>query len=200
MSFPSLAAAPAPSADDGRRLVEVARASIRSGVERGRALRPDASAYAEPLRALRASFVTLELQGRLRGCMGGLEAVRPLVEDVAEHAYAAAFRDPRFPPLAAFELDRLDLELSILSPLERLSAASEAELLAQLRPGVDGVLLESGGRRGTFLPAVWEQLPEPREFLRHLKRKTGLAPDFWSDALVASRYTVTSVPAGEEPH
>jgi AmmeMemoRadiSam system protein A len=183
----------APSALDAHRLLEVARGSIRSGIERGRPLRPDPFAYSEPLRALRATFVTLELDGQLRGCMGGLEPLRALVEDVAEHAFAAAFRDPRFRPLAVVELARLDLQVSILSPLEPLCAASEQDLLAQLRPGVDGLLIEAGGRRGTFLPAVWEQLPEPPEFLRHLKRKAGLAPDFWSDALAVSRYTVASI-------
>jgi hypothetical protein len=198
MSSPSLAVQPAPSALDGRRLLEVARGSIRSGMECGRPLRPDPLAYSEPLRALRATFVTLALEGQLRGCMGGLEPVRALVEDVAEHAFAAAFRDPRFPPLAAAEVARLDLQLSILSPLEPLCAASEQDLLAQLRPGVDGLLIETSGRRGTFLPAVWEQLPEPLEFLRHLKRKTGLAPDFWSDSLAVSRYTVASIGDAED--
>jgi AmmeMemoRadiSam system protein A len=174
-------------------LLDVARESIRSGALRGRPLRPDPAAYPEPLRALRASFVTLERDGALRGCMGGLEAVRPLVSDVAEHAFAAAFRDPRFPPLAGAELDCVEVKLSILSPLEPLCFASEQELLSQLRPGVDGVLLEAGRQRGTFLPAVWEQLPDPREFLRQLKRKAGLAPDFWSTLVAVHRYTVESI-------
>jgi AmmeMemoRadiSam system protein A len=182
-----------------RLLVDVARASIRSGVERGRPLHPDPAAYPEPLRAFRASFVTLELEGTLRGCMGGLEPTRPLVRDVAEHAFAAAFRDPRFPPLAEAERARVDLKLSILSPLEALSFASEQDLLSQLRPGVDGVLLEAGRQRGTFLPAVWEQLPDPREFLRHLKRKAGLGPDFWSADVAVHRYTVESIDDDSSP-
>jgi AmmeMemoRadiSam system protein A len=185
--------APEQGALRARLLLDVARESIRSGALRGRPLRPDPAAYPEPLRALRASFVTLDLEGALRGCMGGLEPVRPLVSDVAEHAFAAAFRDPRFPPLAAAELERVEVRLSILSPLEPLSFASEQELLSQLRPGVDGVLLEAGWQRGTFLPAVWEQLPDPREFLRHLKRKAGLAPDFWSAVVAVHRYTVESI-------
>ena len=193
MSSPSVDPRPAAGGADARRLLDVARASIRSGLERGRPLRPDPLAYPAPLRELRASFVTLHLEAELRGCVGGLEPVRPLVTDVAEHAFAAAFRDPRFPPLAAAELAQLDVHVSVLSLLEPLAFASEEDLLAKLRPGVDGLLLEAGGRRGTFLPAVWEQLPEPREFLRHLKRKAGLAPDFWSDALEVRRYTVESV-------
>jgi len=185
------------NASPPRLLLDVARGSIRSGLERGRPLHTDPAAYPEPLRALRASFVTLELEGELRGCMGGLEAVRPLVRDVAEHAFAAAFRDPRFPPLGGAELGFVEVKLSILSPLEPMSYASEQDLLSQLRPGVDGVLLEAGRQRGTFLPAVWEQLPDPQDFLRHLKRKAGLAPDFWSGVVAVHRYTVESI--GDAP-
>jgi AmmeMemoRadiSam system protein A len=183
----------ASGAADARALLGVARDSLRSGLERGRALRPDPLDYPEPLRALRASFVTLHLEGELRGCVGGLEPLWPLVTDVAEHAFAAGFRDPRFPPLAAGELARLRVDVSILSSLEPLSFRSEQDLLAQLRPGVDGLLLEAGSRRGTFLPAVWEQLPEARAFLRQLKRKAGLREGYWSDSVVVRRYTVESV-------
>lgn len=192
MSSPSGAAPPA-RAGHSRPLLGVARDSLRSGVERGLPLRPDPLAYPEPLRARRASFVTLHLGGALRGCVGGLEPLWPLVTDVAEHAFAAGFRDPRFRPLAARELDRIAVHVSILSPLEPLSFAGEEDLLARLRPGVDGLLLDAGGRRGTFLPAVWEELPEPREFLRHLKQKAGLAPGSWPDGIAVCRYTVESV-------
>lgn len=182
-----------PEPRGARELIEVARASIETGLRTGRPLAPDPLAYPEPLRAVRASFVTLHREGGLRGCIGGLVALRPLVADVAEHAFAAAFRDPRFPPLSAHELGGLDVHVSILSPLEPLAFASEEDLVAQLRPGVDGLVLEAAGRRGTFLPAVWEAVPEPREFLRELKRKAGLAPDFWSGAVRVQRYTVESV-------
>lgn len=174
-------------------LVDVARASIAAGLERGAPLAPDPSAYPEPLRALRASFVTLRRAGALRGCVGGLEAVRPLVADVAVHAFGAAFRDPRFAPLARSEAADLAVHVSVLSPLEPLEAASEDELCARLRPGVDGLVLEAGGCRGTFLPAVWAELPDARAFVRALKRKAGLAPSDWPAELRVQRYTVEDV-------
>jgi len=174
-------------------LLAVARASIRSGIERGHPMRPDPLTYAARLREPCASFVTLHLGGELRGCVGALEPVRPLVSDVAGNAFAAAFRDSRFPPLTAAELAPLDVRISVLSPLEPLSFISEADLLRQLRPRVDGLLLELRGRRATFLPEVWRQLPEPREFLQQLKRKAGLPPDFWSDEITFLRYTAESL-------
>jgi len=113
------------------------------------------------------------------------------VQDVAHNAYAAAFSDPRFPPLAALELELegLDLHISILSPPEPMQFVSEGDLLNQLRPGEDGLILRAGVRRGTFLPSVWESLPQPQAFLQHLKMKAGLAPDFWSDEVRVERYT-----------
>jgi len=115
------------------------------------------------------------------------------VRDVAENAYAAAFRDPRFPPLAPQEWEGLAVEISVLGPPEPLPpVASEAEAAALLRPGVDGVILEGEGRRGTFLPAVWGQLPDPRQFLRHLKLKAGLPAEGWSPAWRLWRYATES--------
>ena len=138
-----------------------------------------------------ATFVTLTQQGELRGCIGSLMAERPLSEDVESNALAAAFRDPRFPPVTQHEYPDLEVEVSLLSAMEPIQFESEMHLLSLLRPGVDGVLLEHGFRRGTFLPQVWEQLPEPRAFLAHLKQKAGLPPDFWSEEVRLSRYTVT---------
>ena len=176
-----------------RTLLQVARASIEHGLAHGRPLAVDPGRHPPPLAEPGAAFVTLHRGGRLRGCIGSLEAYRPLVVDVAENAYAAAFRDPRFPPLAPEELEDLAIEISVLGPPEPLpAAASEAEAAAMLRPGVDGVILELDGRRGTFLPAVWEQLPDPVLFLRHLKAKAGLPPDGWSPAIRLWRYTTES--------
>jgi len=137
-----------------------------------------------------ATFVTLLREGELRGCIGSLTPRRRLDEDVCDNAVGAAFRDPRFPPLRRYELDALAVEVSLLGPSTPLRFADEADLLAQLVPGQDGLVLEVGGRRATFLPQVWEALPAPRDFLAALKRKAGLPPDFWSPDVSARRYAV----------
>lgn len=170
-----------------RRAIELALGVVRPG---GGAELDDAAA--EPwLRAPGATFVTLQRGGRLRGCIGSVLARRPLLEDVHANARAAALSDPRFPPLAAGELPGTTIEVSLLSPSIPLPAATEEEALANLRPGIDGLILEhSGDAQATFLPQVWEALPVPRDFLAHLKRKAGLPADFWSDAIRLRRYTV----------
>lgn len=143
-----------------------------------------------------AAFVTLTLGGALRGCIGSLTAYRTLREDVAGNAVNAAFRDPRFPPLTSDELPRTHIEVSVLSEPEPYPFTDRADALARLRPGVDGLILEYAGHRGTFLPQVWEQLPDPDAFLAHLVRKAGLPAGWWDDRATLSRYTVT---AFEEP-
>jgi AmmeMemoRadiSam system protein A len=173
-------------------LHQVALEAVKYGLEKGGYLPIDTARYPRPLRELGASFVTLNKGGELRGCIGSLEAHRPLVEDVAHNAYAAAFSDPRFPPLAAQELPELEFHISILTPAEPMSFSSEEDLLAQIRPGIDGLILEDAGRRGTFLPSVWESLPDARSFLQHLKLKAGLPADYWSPTLKVSRYTTES--------
>lgn len=174
-------------------LLQVASASVRNGLVYGQPLPVEAKEFPERLAKPGACFVTLEIAGRLRGCIGSLEAWRPLVQDCAENAFAAAFRDFRFPPVAEQELDLLDYQVSVLSEAIPLCFQSEDDLLVQLRPGTDGVVLEHGDRRATFLPSVWESLPEPREFLHHLKQKAGMAPEYWSDAIKAFRYTVDPI-------
>src|SRR3990170_4057808 len=152
-----------------QQLLQLAGESIKKGLC-GETLAVRAADFPEPLRALRATFVTLHIEAQLRGCIGTLEARRTLVEDVASNAYGAAFRDPRFSALTWLEYERLDVHISVLSPPEPVEFSSEEDLLAQLRPRVDGLIIEEGFYRGTFLPSVWEQLPDPREFLRQLKR------------------------------
>ena len=175
-------------------LLSVARTSIEHSLRTGRPLDLDVSAFPPALREPRATFVTLRSAGsELRGCIGELEAYRPLVTSVADRARAAAFSDPRFPPLRAHELDGLAIHVSVLLPLAPIDARSEPELVAQLRPGVDGVLIDDGLRRATFLPAVWESLPDPRAFLRELRRKAGMAPDGWPATLRAWRYGVEEI-------
>jgi len=139
---------------------------------------------------LGATFVTLFLKGKLKGCIGSVEERRSLWEDVRQNAVSAALRDHRFPPLQPAEAAEVEIELSVCSPLTEMVFATEAEALAQLRPGVDGVLLEYRGARSTFLPQVWDKLAEPKRFLTELKKKAGLDPHFWSENLRLFRYTV----------
>lgn len=173
-------------------LTRLARASIEHGLHDGRAVAVVLEEFAAELRAAGAAFVTLRLAGELRGCVGSIAARRALAEDVAHNAYAAAFQDPRFAPLTHDEFGSLETHISVLSPAEPLRFESEAHLLAQLRPGIDGLILSVGARRSTFLPAVWESLPEPRAFLEHLKQKAGLTRDYWSDNIIVERYTTLS--------
>jgi uncharacterized protein len=139
-----------------------------------------------------ATFVTLMLGGGLRGCVGSLHAIRPLRDDVRANAIGAAFRDPRFPPLAVGEFAQTSLEVSLLSADVRVEFSSEDDLLAQLRPGIDGLILEYGQHRATLLPQVWERLEDPRAFLAALKLKARLPEDFWSPGILISRYAVTT--------
>ncbi|MGZ8144417.1 MAG: AmmeMemoRadiSam system protein A [Methylosarcina sp.] len=171
-----------------KQLLELAKNSISYGLRTGKPLAIDPADFPAELTELRASFVTLHKHHQLRGCIGVLTASRPLTVDICENAFAAAFKDPRFPPLDESEFSDLEIHLSILTPSEPISFASEQDLLEQLRPGVDGLILEEGNRRGTFLPSVWQSLPKPRDFLRQLKLKAGLPPDYWSDRIRVSRY------------
>jgi len=171
-------------------LLEIARHSIAYGLQHGEAAPVTVSDYASPLQENKATFVTLTIQGKLRGCIGSLQAYRPLVEDVAHNAFAAAFQDPRFPRLTRQEFAPLQLHISILSPPEPIKFKDEQDLLDQLRPEMDGLILEEGQFRGTFLPQVWESLPEPKQFLNHLKQKAGLPPDYWSKTIKLQRYRV----------
>jgi len=149
------------------------------------------SARVPALDAPGATFVTLTQHGELRGCVGTLDAHRSLQQDVEENTLSAAFRDPRFEPLAAFELAHTRIEVSLLTPPIALPVEGEDDLVQRLRPGVDGVVLKWRGQRATFLPQVWETIPDPRAFIRALKRKAGLPEGFWSPTLNVSRYTVT---------
>jgi hypothetical protein len=172
-------------AEKGRLLTSLARAAIAKRFGQAEPILP----HPEWLEAPGAVFVTLTQNGQLRGCIGSLEAHRPLAEDLDANAQAAAFRDPRFTPLSEAELARTRVEVSVLSHPEPMHFTCEADALAQLRPGVDGVILEYGSHRATFLPQVWAQLPDKRDFMAHLKQKAGLKADFWADGVRLSRYT-----------
>ena len=191
---PDVEVKPAAVYDSAQRqiMIDVARQAIEHGLETGKP--PDLSATDWPGWAQQsgAAFVTLEIDGKLRGCIGSLAAHRTLINDVAENAFAAAFRDPRFANLSGQEYEHLDIGISVLSEPEPLNISNEADLLTKMRPGIDGLILQSGSRRGSFLPQVWEQLPTKSSFLTHLKTKAGLATDYWSDDIRIWRYTTES--------
>ena len=171
----------------GRQLLAVARHAIASELALYAVVPESGGALLKP----GATFVTLLCAGELRGCIGSLRATRAVGVDVRENALAAAFRDPRFPPLSAGEFATLSIEVSLLSPPRSALFASEAELCARLVPFVDGVALRLGERHATFLPQVWETIPEPKAFLAALKAKAELPADFWSPHLNVSLYNVT---------
>lgn len=181
MSLNSEAAQPL---DRGRVLVAIAREAIEHADDAIYGLEVDW------LRRPAATFVTLRLAGELRGCIGTLEPHRALGMDVALNARAAAYRDPRFGPVTVTEIPRLQLEVSLLSPQTRFEFTSEADALSKLRPGIDGLCFIFREMRSTFLPQVWESLPDPREFLCELKRKAGLPSSFWHEEVRLTRYTV----------
>lgn len=183
--------------EHGAALLALARQAIEQVILPGRSGQAEdsqgnaATEDQEGLQAWGASFVTLTCNGQLRGCIGTTQPWRPLKEDVQANAVAAALKDTRFPPLQAQEWSQTRVEVSVLSPLEPMAFDNEAQALAQLRPGVDGLVLTSGRHRATFLPQVWEQLPDPALFLAQLKRKAGLSTHFWSPDLRLERFTVT---------
>lgn len=180
------------SHDEQKILRTIAQQSIQTGLTEQHPLVITLADYSAHLQQKRATFVTLNINKQLRGCIGTLSPYRALVDDIAHNAYAAAFSDPRFPALGQAEFTQLDYHLSILSDTSPIEFNSEADLLAQIRPGIDGLVLSDNNQQGTFLPSVWEQLPTSQEFLQQLKRKAGLAADYWSDTLKVSRYTVES--------
>ncbi|MBE0532774.1 MAG: AmmeMemoRadiSam system protein B [Rhodospirillales bacterium] len=177
----------------GETLLHLAAASVEHGLVHGKPLPVRLADYAPDLGEPGASFVTLKRQGKLRGCIGTASAYQPLVLDVAEHAFAAAFRDPRFAKLTADETDGLSLSVSVLSAPSPIQFASEADLLGRLRPRVDGLIIEDSGRKALFLPAVWETLPDPRTFLGHLKIKAGLKAEHWSGGFKAWRFVAEEI-------
>jgi AmmeMemoRadiSam system protein A len=185
-----------PEPDRGPVLVSIAREAIAERLGRGIVVARNEPWLAEHA----ASFVTLHLDEMLRGCIGSIDARRPLGEDVAGNARAAAFRDPRFEPLTAMEFDHVSVEVSVLSPRTPLAAASEAEAVDRLRPGVDGVYLEYQDHAATFLPQVWESLPDPVEFLAALRQKARLPARFWDASIRLTRYTVEKFGDGYAPH
>jgi len=177
----------------GETILHIAAASIEHGLAYGAPLAVDTAKYPDDLRASGACFVTLTREGRLRGCVGSPEARRPLVEDVADNGFAAAFRDSRFDNLTDAERDGLLLSVSVLSPSIPMAFTDEGDFLGQLRPNEDGLIIADEGRRALFLPQVWESLPGTEDFVSQLKAKAGLARDHWSGTFQAWRFGARSV-------
>jgi len=159
----------------GQTLLRYARACIEEELGGPRAVPPEGASFARP----GATFVTLTKRGRLHGCIGSIEPVRSLAEDIRHNAIAAAFWDPRSFPLRKEELADMRVEISVLSPLEQVPVKSEEEAIAKIRPHKDGVVLRAGHQRGTFLPQVWSKVPHPPDFFAELKMKAGLPGDRW---------------------
>jgi AmmeMemoRadiSam system protein A len=177
-------------------LLQIAHAALGAAVRDGIATHVALEKVSPMLREPGAAFVTLTENGDLRGCIGTLEAYRPLAEDVAANSMASALRDPRFPPVSPRDLPQITLEISVLSKPAAFPVSSEAELLQKLQPGVHGLIIEDGMHRATFLPAVWEQLPDPHDFVAHLKHKAGLPPHYWSPTMKCQVYSVQKISRG----
>lgn len=184
--------------DPGQRrtLLALARTSIEAALRHGAYVDPQLHEAPIELLAPRASFVTVRDDRGLRGCIGTLEASRPLAESVWRYAHAAAFHDPRFEPITHAAWRRCHLHISVLTQPEPITVASETELLATLRPGADGLILERGSTRATFLPAVWDDIVDAATFVRQLKLKAGWRADFWAADIRVWRYESESF--GEE--
>lgn len=183
-------------AEHGPRLLELADTSIRYGLKHKKPMVVDLAAEPAPLQANGASFVTLKTAAKqLRGCIGSPAAHQPLARDVATNAFKAAFNDPRFKAVDLDEYENLHLSISVLSPQAPMQIKDEADLLNQLRPGIDGLVIADGGRRALFLPSVWEQLPDPALFLAQLKRKAGMGQDHWSQDFRANRFIAEEIHA-----
>lgn len=181
------------SADDQKTLLELANTVISYGIEFGVSMHINPNEYPLNLQANCATFVTIKIDGDIRGCIGTLKPYQSLVEDVAEHAYKAAFEDPRFPPISRREAEKCNVSISVLSEPEEIEFDTQDDLVSKLQPGVDGLILEAGEHTSTFLPQVWDDIEDPSDFLRGLKMKLGMRQDYWSHAVKAKRYTTQSI-------
>lgn len=176
-----------------QQMLAIARDAINHGCETNELLTVTYDDYSAQLLAHHACFVTVSNDGVLRGCMGSLSAQEPLVDNIAANAFKAAFRDPRFDQLDERELGYIDIEIAVLSPRVAIESDCEEDLIAQLRPNLDGVLIEEGELSATFLPNTWQQLPDRKEFFRQLKLQAGLAEDYWSESIRVERYSVETI-------
>ncbi len=178
----------------GTDLMKLAVRSIQYGFKKDVPPKVAIDTFARELRVKRATFVTLERSGQLRGCIGSIAASRPLVLDIVENAFRAAFRDPRFPRLKPEEGKGLGISLSVLTPMREMTVSDEADLLQKLQPGFHGVLIQEGEKRAVFLPQVWDQLPAPGDFMARLKMKAGFSAGYWSPEMKVWTFTVQKIP------
>jgi len=178
--------------EEARLLLDIARRSIEAGLDGATAPNLDSDGLQGMLATRRDSFVTLTRNGELRGCMGVIESPRPLAQNTADCAYSAAFRDRRFTPLKPAEAAQICIEVSVLSEMEPMVVSDRQDLLRQLQPGIDGLLMEDGRYRSLFLPQVWEKLGSAEKFLEGLLEKAGLRVDYWSSSIHFSRFHITS--------
>lgn len=179
--------------DERTRLLSIARRSIQEGLVTRHHWHPEPADLSATLLQKGASFVTLHIRGHLRGCIGSIEATLPLAEDVADNAFRSAFKDPRFAPLSPAEFAELEIDLSVLTPPRPLSVSSEGELLAHLRPGIDGLILDCQDGRATYLPDVWQTLPDPHAFIDSLKKKAGLPTSYPAENIRWSVYQTEKI-------
>ncbi len=173
-------------------LKNAARKALMHSIEHSEELPVSLSEFPATLHDYQNTFVTLNYNGKVIGCMGNLAANQPLIKDVVHNTFSASYYDPRFPDPRTIDPETIEIHISLLSPNEEIQFGSEQELLSAIRPGKDGLLICEGQRSGTFLPAVWDSIPEPELFLKELKRKAGLPSDYWSDTIKVYRYTTES--------
>lgn len=178
---------------DEQQLINIAQTSIKYGLEFGEQLVIKNEEYSKELQKLRAVFITLKCDGNLRGCTGTLEPIMPLANAVAHSAYNSAFHDHRFPPVENEEFNDLNISISILSPKEEMRFVNQEDLLSQIRPRTDGLVVEYNGQRGTLLPSVWDDITNKQDFLNTVKQKAGFERDFWSDNMRVMRYTTHTI-------
>ena len=180
-------------------LLDIAQQSVRHGIKTGNCPNVEVVSFPHPMRTHRRTFVSVHTGGSLRGCVGSLAPNNPLIADVVQNAFRAAFEDKRFKPLTEADLADTKISVSVLSTPRAMAFRNEADLVAQLQPDTDGLILQDGNKRGIFLPIVWEQISEPQQFLRHLKNKAGLPLDHWSDGLKVWRYSTESFDSNFSP-
>ena len=170
-------------------LKNAARDALMHSIHHSEELPVTLSEFPATLHDDQNTFVTLNYNGKVIGCMGNLVANQPLIKDVVHNTFSASYYDPRFPDPKTIDPEKIEIHISLLSPNEAIKFHSEQELLAKIRPGKDGLLIREGSRSGTFLPAVWDSIPDRESFLKELKRKAGLPADYWSDTIEIYRYT-----------